>query len=127
VLVVDDDPMIRMVVRRTLNGLGCVTDTLSNGEDAIRMLEMSPFDVVLLDLDLPGIGGLDVARVIRDPGSQVLDHALPIVALTMRTGDEDRRLCGEAGMNGFVPKPVRVKDLARAVRSQMGARRPRAG
>jgi CheY-like chemotaxis protein len=119
-LVVDDDPIMRLIVRKALGRFGCEVETVMNGEDALEALRSSLFSVVVLDLDLPGIDGFAVAEKIRDRTSSVLHHDVAIVALTSRTSAEDRRRCHEAGMDSFLAKPVRVRELVRRIAEVSG-------
>jgi CheY-like chemotaxis protein len=117
VLLVVDDSIVRMVVQRTLRRLGGEVETTSSGEGALETLRSSLYSIVLLDLDLPGIDGLTVAKEIRDRRSSVLHHEVAIVALTARSSDEDRRRAAAAGIDVFLTKPVRVREFLRTIRN----------
>jgi CheY-like chemotaxis protein len=83
---------------------------VANGLGALAELDQSRFDVVLLDLDLPGVDGFQVARLIRqreEPGQH-----LPIIAITARSGGDEEARAGEAGMDAFLRKPFSGEDLA---------------
>lgn len=116
ILVVDDDPVVRIMVRRTVARFGGEAETISSGEEALETLTSSLFGIVLMDTDLPGIDGFEVARRIRNRRSSVLHHEVAIVALASRDSDEDRRRSQEAGFDAFLPKPVAVRELLKTIR-----------
>jgi two-component system, sensor histidine kinase and response regulator len=70
------------------------------------MLEHAAFDLVLMDCQMPEMDGLEATEQIRNPGSSVLDHAVPVIAMTANAFAEDRERCLAAGMDDFLPKPV---------------------
>lgn len=105
VLVVDDDETVRDVVGRYLGAAGHEVALVGDGPAALRAARESPPDVVVLDLMLPGLGGLEVCRVLRADGD------LPIVMLTA-LGEEDDRLLGlELGADDYVTKPFSPREL----------------
>ena len=111
ILVVDDDVNVRDVVRRYLEHAGYKVELADNGEQALRTAEESEPDLVVLDLMLPGIGGLEVCRRLRQR-SQV-----PVVMLTAR-GEEDDRIAGlQLGADDYVAKPFSPRELVLRVTS----------
>ena len=103
VLVAEDDPMNQEVVRLLLDAAGLSPVVVDNGRDAVRRARQGDCALILLDLQMPVMGGLDAARAIRSlPGMA----AVPIVALTANAYAEDRQRCFEAGMNEHIAKPV---------------------
>ena len=109
VLVVEDIAANHVVTATLLRREGYRVDVAESGPEAIRMAEATAYDVVFMDLIMPGLSGYDAARRIRAlpaPSSDV-----PIVALTATTAPEDRARCLEAGMDDMVGKPVRVAEL----------------
>ena len=103
VLLADANEIQRAVAQELLRGVGVAVDTAEEGGRAVERARAEPYDVVLLDLHLPGLDGLAVTRALR---ALPACAALPIVALTASALDEDRRACLAAGMSDFVPKPV---------------------
>jgi signal transduction histidine kinase/CheY-like chemotaxis protein len=103
VLLVEDEPMSREVAQAVLEELGLAVTSARNGAEAIRLFEAGDFDLVLMDLQMPVLGGLDATRAIRrlERGRDV-----PILALTANAFAEDRARCHDAGMNDFIPKPM---------------------
>ena len=118
-VVADDSGVNRLVVRRRLEGLGCFVTEAADGREALAALPGSASDVVLLDLEMPVMGGLEVARRIRksETGSDQApaDRRLRIIAVTGTAGREDRARCQAAGIDAVLEKPVGLDDLERAV------------
>jgi two-component system sensor histidine kinase/response regulator len=107
-LVVDDDMFNREIAADLIDSVGLKTVTASDGREAVALVQAQPFDLVLMDVHMPVMDGLQASRTIRLlPGCA----SLPIVALTANAFVEDRQACFDAGMNAFVPKPVVAKSL----------------
>jgi len=106
VLVAEDNFINQRVALGILNKLGLRAEAVADGAEAIRSLESIPYDLVFMDLRMPVMDGFDATRRIRDPQSPVLNHDLPIIAMTANVLQSDRYRCFEAGMNGFVSKPI---------------------
>ena len=117
ILLVEDNVTNQMVARGMLANLGLAADTADNGFTAIEILSRSPYDLVLMDVQMPGMDGYECTRLIRDPSSPVLDHQVPVIAMTAHAREEDRTKCLQAGMNDHVPKPVSVPVLAAALKA----------
>ncbi|HMN63477.1 MAG: response regulator transcription factor [Burkholderiaceae bacterium] len=106
VLIVEDDPLLADGLTRTFNGHGFVADTVDNGRSADILLERDPFDLVVLDVGLPGIDGFEVARRARQRGSTV-----PILMLTARDAVHDRVHGLNVGADDYVQKPFDKDEL----------------
>ncbi len=111
VLVVDDDEKTVELVRLYLNRDGYRVATAYNGTDALRLARESRPDLIVLDLMLPGIDGLEVCRTIR------AESDVPIIMLTARTTDEDKLAGLELGADDYVTKPFSPRELAARVRT----------
>ena len=109
VLVIEDSEANRMVMRAQLKSLGCGVETVDNGTDAIRLAAQHRFDLVLTDLALPDMHGVEVAASIRKIGGEI--GKVPIVAVTGGVYPRDRERCLAIGMNGYLTKPLSRKDL----------------
>jgi CheY-like chemotaxis protein/HPt (histidine-containing phosphotransfer) domain-containing protein len=115
ILLAEDNITNQQVALGILKKLGYRADAVANGAEAIRSLETIPYDLVLMDVQMPEIDGMAAARQIRDPRSAVRQHAIPIVAMTAHGLQEDRERCLEAGMNDYVTKPVSPRALSEAL------------
>lgn len=111
VLVVEDEPQIVQVLRDYLRHSGFDVITATDGVAALRAVRTGSPDLVVLDLGLPGLDGLDVARAIRKEGD------LPIIMLTARTEEADRVAGLELGADDYVPKPFSPRELVARVRA----------
>ncbi|MFD7402230.1 response regulator transcription factor [Streptomyces sp. NPDC059866] len=118
VLVVDDDPTVSEVVSGYLDRAGYVVDRAGDGPDALARAAVHWPDLVVLDLMLPGMDGLEVCRRMRDRGP------VPVIMLTAR-GDEDDRILGlEVGADDYVTKPFSPRELVLRVESVLRRARP---
>ncbi|MCW2615573.1 MAG: two-component hybrid sensor and regulator, partial [Frankiales bacterium] len=113
VLVAEDHVVNQRVASLLLERLGHRTDVVSNGLEAVRAVAAAPYDVVLMDVQMPVLDGLKATRRIR--AELPLDHQPRIVAMTANAMREDREACLAAGMDGYLSKPVRREDLAAAL------------
>ncbi|HEY1522798.1 MAG TPA: GAF domain-containing protein [Solirubrobacteraceae bacterium] len=114
ILLAEDNAMNQKVALRLLERLGYSADVVSNGLEALAALERQPYDVVLMDIQMPELDGLDASRRICErwpPESR--PH---IVAMTANALPEDREACFGAGMNDYVAKPIRLDELAAALK-----------
>ncbi len=112
VLLAEDNAVNRRVALKTLEKLGYRADAVTNGREAVDALSSRQYDVVLMDVQMPEVDGLEATRMVRDPGSAVLDHDVPVVALTAHARAEDREQCLAAGMDDYLSKPIRPDELA---------------
>lgn len=118
VLLVEDDERIRQALSLALSDEGFTIDEAGSGEEALPRLETEPFDVVLVDLTLPGIDGLEVVRTLRSRGD------LPIIVVTARTDARDVIAGLEAGADDYVTKPLMASVLAARIRALLRRRGP---
>ncbi len=122
VLLAEDHPVNRTVVVRLLANLGALVTATANGKDALECWSKERFDILVLDLEMPEVDGLGVAREIRAREKGTKDR-LPIVALTAHAREEQRERCFQAGMDGFVTKPFEESELTSAMRAVLNVRR----
>ncbi|MCB1909130.1 MAG: response regulator [Rhodocyclaceae bacterium] len=116
ILVVEDDPTNRKVVVKMLGRLGYRAEAVTNGLEALQALGARHFQLVLMDCHMPEMDGYEATRAIRSPGSAVLDHGVPVVALTAGTLPEDRERALQAGMDEHLAKPVDLEVLGKTIR-----------
>ena len=112
ILVVDDESAIRRALRPPLVELGFQVLEASRGEEALQTLRASVFDAVLLDVNMPGIGGIETLRRIR-----AFAPRLPILMLTVRDQEEDKVEALELGADDYVTKPFSTRELIARIRS----------
>ncbi len=111
ILVADDNITNQQVAVGILTKLGVRAEVAANGIEAVKALEMLPYDLVLMDVQMPEMDGLDATRTIRDPQSRVLNHQITIVAMTAHAMQRDREKCKQAGMDDYLTKPIEVPAL----------------
>jgi CheY-like chemotaxis protein len=112
VLLVEDNRVNQRVATHMLRRLGYDVACADDGIQAIARLTRERFDLVLMDCQMPEMDGWDATRVIRDRMSAVLDHDVPVIAMTANAFTEDRERCLAAGMSDFVAKPVSMAELS---------------
>jgi CheY-like chemotaxis protein/anti-sigma regulatory factor (Ser/Thr protein kinase) len=105
-LLVEDNFVNERVAVYMLAKLGYPVDVARHGREAIDMLSKAAYDLVLMDCQMPEMDGFEATRIIRDRASTVLDHEIPVVAMTANAFPEDRARAIAAGMNDFLAKPV---------------------
>ena len=115
ILVAEDNPVNQRVATSILRKLGCHAESVANGQEAVQALTEAPYDMVFMDLHMPTMDGFQATRTIRDAKSEVLNHAIPIIAVTADALREDRDECLQAGMDDYVSKPVSIKRIAEAI------------
>lgn len=112
ILVVDDEPAIRRALRPPLMELGFQLAEASRGEEALQALRAQPYDVVLLDVNMPGLGGIETLRRIR-----AFAPRLPVLILTVRDQEEDKVEALDLGADDYVTKPFSTRELIARIRS----------
>lgn len=110
VLLVEDNPVGALLATTLLKRQGCVVETAAGGEEALGALERARFDLVLMDMRMPGMDGLTATRALRARGDTT-----PVLALTANAFADDRRACLEAGMDDHLTKPLGVEALTAAL------------
>ena len=113
ILVVEDNPKNLKLVRDVLSYSGYEVIEATSGEDGVRLAASEHPDLILMDLQLPGIDGAEALRRIR-AGEQT--RAVPVVAVTAFAMDDDRQRAFDSGFNGYVEKPISVRRLPQQVR-----------
>ncbi len=116
VLVVEDNPVNQKVMRKLLEREGHRTTVVSDGVQAVEAARSEPFDLIFMDLQMPGMDGFEATALIRQQAVPSANH-VPIVALTAHAMDTHREQCLRAGMDGFLAKPVNFTELQGVIAS----------
>jgi two-component system KDP operon response regulator KdpE len=111
ILVVDDEPQLRRAMKATLTDLGYSVVEARTGEEALELLRAESPDLVLLDLNMPGIGGLETCRAIRETSE------VPIIVLSVRNTERDKVQVLDAGADDYVTKPFGIQELLARIRA----------
>ena len=117
VLIVDDDSSARRALRVTLAGMGFTVVEAARGEEALSLVRATWFDAVLLDIDMPGMGGIEACRAIRHSVPR-----LPVLMWTVLDSEDDKVSAFEAGADDYITKPFHVRELTARVRSAVRRR-----
>ncbi len=113
ILVVDDEPQVRRVMKSTLTAEGYTITEASNGNEALEVFRAKPPDIILLDLNMPGMDGLEACRQIRRSSE------VPIIMLTVRNAERDKVLALDAGADDYVVKPFGMQELLARIRAAL--------
>jgi two-component system KDP operon response regulator KdpE len=113
ILVVDDEPQLRRAMRATLTDLGYSVIEAKSGEEALETLRKDSADLILLDLNMPGIGGLETCRAIRE------NSDLPIIVVSVRNTERDKVEALDAGADDYVTKPFGIQELLARIRATL--------
>ncbi|HIJ97409.1 MAG TPA: response regulator [Desulfuromonadales bacterium] len=112
ILLAEDNIINQKVAQSILGKLGYKANVAANGIEAVRALEMFDYDIVLMDCQMPEMDGFEATGVIRNPDSDVLNHKVPVIAMTANAMKGDREHCIESGMDDYLAKPVKKDELA---------------
>jgi two-component system KDP operon response regulator KdpE len=113
ILVVDDEPQLRRAMKATLTDLGYSVIEAKTGEEALDLLRTESPELVLLDLNMPGIGGLETCRAIRETSE------VPLIVLSVRNTERDKVQVLDAGADDYVTKPFGIQELLARIRAAM--------
>ncbi len=127
ILLAEDNITSQQVALGMLKKMGLGADAVANGAEAVKALAAVPYEVVLMDVQMPEMDGLEATGRIRDPLSAVLNHQVPIIAMTASAMRGDREKCLKAGMDDYVSKPVDPGELASALKKWLPAAKAKPG
>jgi len=116
ILLVEDNPTNQKVTQAILKKRGYRVDVAANGLEAINALSRLPYDLVLMDCQMPEMDGFEATTSIRDPASAVLNPQVPIIAMTALAMKGDRERCLDVGMNDYITKPIEPGKLTELVK-----------
>ncbi len=111
ILLVEDNRVNQKLALRFLEKAGFDADVASNGMEAVEILGKKDYDLVFMDIQMPEMDGYEVARIIRDPDSQIRNHQVTIIAMTAYARKEDQEKCFRAGMTDYISKPIKPREL----------------
>jgi CheY-like chemotaxis protein len=114
VLVAEDNPVNQKLTTLLLEKLGFRADVAGNGREAVNMFDMLPYDLILMDCQMPDMNGYEAAREIRR--REISDERVAIIALTAETLAGCRERCLEAGMDDYIPKPLKKDQLVETIK-----------
>lgn len=112
-MLIDDEPQIRRVLRTGLSAQGAVIMDAQSGEEALELLRQQTVDLILLDMNMPGMGGLETCRAIRNGWD------VPIIVVSVRESDRDKVEALDAGADDFVSKPFSFDELMARIRAAL--------
>jgi signal transduction histidine kinase/ActR/RegA family two-component response regulator len=116
ILVVDDDAINRKLILRMIEKVGAEAELVDSGSQAIHAFQEEEFDLIIMDIQMPGMDGIETTRKIRDIEKRTgALRRTPISALTANAGEGDRERCFEAGMDDFFCKPIRIDSLEKLI------------
>jgi two-component system cell cycle response regulator DivK len=118
ILIVEDNEKNMKLVRDVLQVKGYKTLEAGNAEDGIRLAIDHRPDLVLMDIQLPGMNGIDALGVLRNNATTA---SIPVIAVTASVMQQDRKLITEAGFDGYIGKPINLKEFLATVRQMLGA------
>jgi len=125
ILIVDDAPIIQMMMSKVLSDLGCQYDVAADGREALRLIDHKRYDLIFMDCHMPVLDGFIATQAIRElPGTTEKDPV--IVALTGDTEENNREKCFQVGMNDYVPKPFRYEQIDGVIKKWLNGRTLRA-
>lgn len=113
ILVIDDDPQIRRAMRATLTARDYEVNDARTGEESLEMLRSAPYDLVLLDINMPGMGGMETCRLIRSSSE------IAIIMLTVSNSEKDKVAALDAGADDYITKPFSMPELLARIRATL--------
>jgi PAS domain S-box-containing protein len=116
ILVAEDNIINQQVALGVLGKLGFSAEAVADGREAIQALEMIPYDIVFMDVQMPVMDGFEATRAIRSGKTKVPNRRIPIIAMTAHSMTGDRELCLKAGMDDYISKPIAPQALAEAIK-----------
>ena len=123
ILVIDDEKSIRNSLKEVLEYEKHTVDMAMEGMEGIELFSNNKYDVVLCDIKMPKMDGLETPRRIRHPDSQVLDRNVPIIAVTANAMQTDRQQCLDCGMNDYLTKPIDAANMLGTISAWLPAKR----
>jgi CheY-like chemotaxis protein/HPt (histidine-containing phosphotransfer) domain-containing protein len=123
ILLAEDNMINQQVALNILEKFGYRADAVADGLEAVKALKMIPYDLVLMDVQMPEMDGFEATAKIRNPNSVVINHDVPIIAMTAHAMKGDRERCFKVGMNDYLTKPVDPKALLERLEKWLNLRK----
>jgi CheY-like chemotaxis protein len=115
ILLVEDNVFNQKMATIAIEQMGIKVDVASNGREAIEALDRTKYDMVLMDIQMPEVDGIEATRMIRNSQVAARNSRIPIVAMTANATTRDREKCMDAGMDGYISKPIDLKKLEKII------------
>lgn len=122
IILAEDNPVNQKVARMMLNRCGFSVTTANNGIEVLKLLKKDSWNLILMDIQMPELNGLETTKIIRDPESDTPFTDIPIIAMTAHARPGDEQLCIDAGMDAYLSKPISCKELVAMINKVLGDR-----
>jgi CheY-like chemotaxis protein len=111
ILLAEDNPVNQKVALRVLKHLGYQADVVNNGREAVEAIASKSYDLILMDIQMPEMNGLEATQYIRERENASQLNPIAIVAITANATHDDQFTCSDAGMNDYISKPIQIDKL----------------
>jgi len=111
ILLAEDNPVNQKVALRVLKHLGYQADVVNNGREAVEAITSKSYDLILMDIQMPEMNGLEATQYIRERENASQLNPIAIVAITANATHDDQYTCSDAGMNDYISKPIQIDKL----------------
>ena len=111
ILLAEDNPVNQKVAKRVLAHLGYEADIVNNGVEAINAIADQAYDLIIMDIQMPEMDGLEATKYIRNRESELQLPAITIIAMTANATADDQNICRDAGMDDYISKPIDIERL----------------
>jgi CheY-like chemotaxis protein len=116
ILVAEDNFINQKLILILIHKAGFHADIVTSGAEALKALELDPYDMVFMDVQMPEMNGFETTQLIRGPASKVLNHEIPIIAMTAHALAGYREKCLAANMNDYISKPINAAELVEKIK-----------
>ena len=111
ILLAEDNPVNQKLALRVLKHLGYEADIVGNGQEAVKAITNKSYDLILMDIQMPEMDGLEATKYIRKQELELQTPPIAIVAMTANATDDDQNICHDAGMSDYLSKPIQIDKL----------------
>ncbi|MCP4023749.1 MAG: response regulator, partial [Desulfobacteraceae bacterium] len=120
ILLAEDNPVNQQVMKHILKNLNLTADIAENGRVVLKILKQKSYDLILMDIQMPEMDGIEATKLIRDPKTGIENNKVPIIALTAMAMQQDFQDCINAGMDQYLTKPIHPEKLIQAIAKVVG-------